>query len=226
MDDDLDLTRLDDPAVYDRAIALLAAVTDDLLDDVRTLDDDAVRAPSLLPGWTRGHVLTHIARNADAMCNLLEWARTGVEHPMYASREQRDADIEAGAGRSAADLEADVESSAERLLAALAALPAESRSATVRSGAGTPMPASDVLWARIREVAYHHVDLGTGRRFRDLPAPVVARGLPEAVQRTGVDPAAIGVRGSAADLLGWLTGREDGASLDADGPLPDVPGWG
>jgi maleylpyruvate isomerase len=26
-----------------------------------------VRAPSLLPGWTRGHVLSHIARNADGI---------------------------------------------------------------------------------------------------------------------------------------------------------------
>ncbi len=43
-------------------------------------------------------MLTHVARNADAMINLLTWARTGVPTPAYASDQQRDADIEAGAG--------------------------------------------------------------------------------------------------------------------------------
>ena len=42
--------------------------------------------PSLLPGWTRAHVLAHVAGNADALVNLLTWARTGEETPMYASQ--------------------------------------------------------------------------------------------------------------------------------------------
>ena len=46
--------------------------------------------PSLLPGWSRGHVLTHLARNADGAVNLLTWARTGVETPQYVSQEQRE----------------------------------------------------------------------------------------------------------------------------------------
>ena len=49
------------------------------------MGDDAFAAPSGLPGWTRAHVLTHVARNADAMINLLTWARTGVPTPAYAS---------------------------------------------------------------------------------------------------------------------------------------------
>ena len=44
------------------------------------MGDDAFAAPSALPGWSRAHVLTHVARNADAMINLLTWARTGVPH--------------------------------------------------------------------------------------------------------------------------------------------------
>ena len=55
---------------------------------------------------TRAHVLTHVARNADAMANLIQWARTGTPTPAYASREQRDADIAAGAKRSPADIRA------------------------------------------------------------------------------------------------------------------------
>jgi maleylpyruvate isomerase len=223
---DVDLQRLDDDASYEQAIGLLADLTDRLLDDVRSMDDDAVRAPSTNPGWTRGHVLTHLARNADGLCKLLGWARTGEKTPMYASREVRDADIEAGAGRSASEQEADLESSSERLLAGLAALPVDRRHVMVRSGGGEEVPAHDVVWFRIREVAYHHVDLRTGVRFADLPDPVIARGLPEAVQRVGLDPVERGVRGSDADLLGWLTGRESGERLDAGGPLPSLPPWG
>src|SRR6266568_1849145 len=85
----------------------------------------AAREPSLLPGWTRGHVLTHIARNADGMVNLLHWARTGTQTPMYASPESRAADIEAGAGRPAAGLAADVRESAATLAAAAAAMPGD-----------------------------------------------------------------------------------------------------
>ena len=77
----------------------LAAATGRLLASASTLSDAQAREPSLLPGWSRGHVLTHIARNADGMVNLLRWARTGTQTPMYASAQSRAADIEAGAGR-------------------------------------------------------------------------------------------------------------------------------
>ena len=58
------------------------------------------RAPSLCEGWTRAHVVTHIARNADALSNLVHWATTGEPTPMYASPESRDADIAEGARRA------------------------------------------------------------------------------------------------------------------------------
>ncbi|HEX2301338.1 MAG TPA: maleylpyruvate isomerase N-terminal domain-containing protein, partial [Pseudonocardiaceae bacterium] len=64
---------------------------------------DELSGPSRLPGWTRGHVVTHLARNAEGLTRLLTWARTGVETPMYPSREARAADIEAGAGRPPAE---------------------------------------------------------------------------------------------------------------------------
>src|SRR5688500_6572348 len=82
-------------------------------------------APSLLPGWTCGHVLTHIARNADSYVNLLTWARTGVETPMYPSLERRAEEIVAGAGRSLAEQIADLTASAARFAAAVDAMPPE-----------------------------------------------------------------------------------------------------
>jgi maleylpyruvate isomerase len=59
-----------------------------LEDDPRALEadeaaetDGSILADSGLPGWTRGHLLTHVARNADALRNLLTWARTGCHVP-------------------------------------------------------------------------------------------------------------------------------------------------
>src|SRR5688500_13026045 len=89
-------------------IAAAKQVTVQLTDVVEGLDDIAMKRPSLLPGWSRGHVLTHLARNADALVNLLTWARTGVEHPMYTSRADRDADIEEGSCRMATLLREDL----------------------------------------------------------------------------------------------------------------------
>ncbi len=236
---------LADDTAYEQAIGTLTDLTDALLDDVKALDDEAIDAPSACEGWTRGHVLTHVARNADALGNLIQWAATGVETPMYSSAGVRDADIDAGAGRTASEHESDVESSAERLLAAVAGLPLDRRHATVRGGGGAEMLAHDVLWARIREVAYHHVDLRTSCSFAHLPDWVVARGLDECPTRladgdappftlvatdSGQElPVGDGgpvVRGLASDLLAWTTGRSDGAELDSDGPLPALPSWG
>ena len=86
-----------------------------LLSTAATLDDASITAPSLCEGWTRAHVVTHIARNADAICNLVHWATTGEPTPMYASPESRDADIAEGARRPAADQVADLVTSAARL---------------------------------------------------------------------------------------------------------------
>src|SRR5215472_3231214 len=65
------------------------------------ITEEMAREPSSLPGWSRGHVLTHIARNADGLRNLLIWARTGVVTPQYADIGERERGIAAGAGRSA-----------------------------------------------------------------------------------------------------------------------------
>jgi len=140
-----------------------------LLVTAHELDDASVAAPSLLPGWTRAHVLTHIARNADGAVNLLSWARTGVETPQYASWEARVADIEAGAPRPAAELLEDLDAACERFTAAVDGMPAEAWSERVRWTSGAEAPAARVVWSRLREVEIHHVDLGSGSRRRTGP---------------------------------------------------------
>ncbi len=67
--------------------------TQRLLSTARLITDSDLRQPSLLPGWTRGHVLAHVARNADAMRNLQVGARSGEDRQAYPSAQAREADI-------------------------------------------------------------------------------------------------------------------------------------
>ena len=86
--------------------------TDLVLASVDALRDSQVGEPTLLPGWTRGHLITHLARGAESLCRLLEWARTGVEQQQYPSADARTRDIEAGARRSVQALAADLRATA------------------------------------------------------------------------------------------------------------------
>jgi maleylpyruvate isomerase len=199
--------------------------------------------PSALPGWTQGHVLTHIARNADSMCNLVTWARTGVKTPQYASWQDRVDGIEAGAGRPLPDQVADIRDSAARFAAAAAELPADAWARELDLPAGAQIAAL-IPWRRLREVEVHHVDLGVRYTPADWPESFAHRLLHEAAgDQSGLSlmlradslghPVTVGsggpptVSGSAHALAAWLTGRSSGSDLTVDpaGPLPPVPEW-
>src|SRR4051794_40736294 len=76
---------------------------------VQGLSDDATRAPSLLPGWTVGHVLTHIARNADSMTRRIDGAaRDKIVDQYRGGAAGRSGEIDQGAFRAATALVADV----------------------------------------------------------------------------------------------------------------------
>lgn len=221
-----------------RDLASVQDATERLLTAVALLDDAAVTDPSRLPGWTRGHVLAHLARNADALVNVLEG------RPMYASAEAREADIERGAPRPLQAQLADVRESAARLQR-VASEPADwSRTVELRNGVTDS--ASRVPFRRWVEVELHHVDLGIGYELEDLPAEFVEREIEFLVQRftghpdvpctrltdgtrtweTGrrAEEPAVTVAGGRADLLGWLAGRRDGSALKVtDGALPALP---
>lgn len=206
------------------------------------MGDDAYAAPSGLPGWSRAHVLTHIARNADGMINLLTWARTGVPTPAYVSIEARNADIEAGARRSPAAICADVIATSDRLAHEVRAMPAKAWSATIRNVQGKEIPATDITWLRAREMWIHAVDLDVGAAFTDLPAPMVTELIDEVVVTLGAAPGcpplrlvaqdqertwtvvpdpdtahddvdAVIVAGTAPTLVSWLLGRSRGRDL-------------
>jgi maleylpyruvate isomerase len=142
-----------DRACVEAVIEAVQQATESLFATIAGLTESRAREPSLLPGWSRGHVLTHLARNADALCNLLSWARTGVETPMYLSRDQRKADIEAGSGRPVDQLVDDVHTSSDRLLAELRETPEEAWRSPVRFGThGTPMTGARIPHLRRVEV--------------------------------------------------------------------------
>jgi maleylpyruvate isomerase len=155
------------------------AATQRLLDTARVLAEPDLRQPSLLPGWTRAHVLAHLARGADAMRNLLAWARTGNERPAYASRQAREAGIEHGAGLPAKELMADVAASAMAFRTIVKQLPGEAWRFPVRILDSAPFPAAELLTRRLAEVELHHCDLGTGYGPADWPAAFAAMDLAE-----------------------------------------------
>src|SRR5471032_323088 len=95
-------------------LALLEHETSLLVSTAAGLDDQKIRVASLCEGWTRAHVLSHIARNADALGNLVGWAVTGTPRAMYDSPDSRDADIAEGATRAAQEIFTDLNDSAAR----------------------------------------------------------------------------------------------------------------
>jgi maleylpyruvate isomerase len=159
----------------------LRSATADLVSAIGGLSDADARAPSRLPGWTRGHVLTHLARNAEGGTRLLDWARTGVPSYEYESLTARAAAIEQGAGRPAAALIADLRGSADGFFAAADGVPAHAWQRTVRWTTGQETDAALIVPMRLGEVLIHQVDLDIGYKPRDWPIAFVGDYLDRAV---------------------------------------------
>ncbi|MFE9217921.1 maleylpyruvate isomerase family mycothiol-dependent enzyme [Streptomyces lavendulae] len=214
--------------------------TDRLLNAVAKLDNAALAEESHLPGWTRGHILAHLARNADALVNVFEG------RPMYESGAARDADIERDAGRSLEEHLTDLRDSGARFLATTE--PAQDWSRTVELRNGVTDLASNVPFRRLVEVELHHVDLNIGYELTDLSEeftdreiafladrwsgrpdapPVTLEGGPGQVWHTGgTEGTPVTLSGPTAELLGWLAGRGlQGAHLavEAGDGLPELP---
>jgi maleylpyruvate isomerase len=188
------------------AIDLCRAAHSRLVAAISGLSDEIVTRPSRLPEWTVGHVLTHLARNADGHSRRLEGALRGDEVARYAGGpSQRDQEIEAGALRSGRDLVTDVSTSAERL--------EEVWSRSVIAGWPNRHLLADDNWPtdasplrRLREVEVHHVDLGLGYAPDDWPEEYVGWELPLVLERL---PQRIPDPSDRRRFLAWLIGRAD-----------------
>ncbi|MEW1811995.1 maleylpyruvate isomerase family mycothiol-dependent enzyme [Pseudarthrobacter phenanthrenivorans] len=217
------------------------------------LTDAELDGDSLLPGWTRRHVVAHVGYNARAVSRLLEWAATGVETPMYPSVEVRNYEIDFGATLSPIALRNLFDHSAVHLNVEWRDLPADSWHHKVKTVQGRTVPAEETVWMRTREVWVHAVDLDNGATFKDIPAPVLERLLKDITDAwhargtdndlvVQVDGTALSfgdttaassptiVSGPLAAIAQWATGRgTDGTRAQHDGgsvtPVPAAPAW-
>lgn len=138
------------------------------------LTDEMVRRPSLLPDWTVGHVLAHLAHNADSFVRLFAAAEGGEIVDQYpGGSEGRQRDIVDDAGLGAAE-------HCERLRRSIYALEASwigARHAWGGHGrtlSGVLVPITELPLRRWREVEVHTGDLGLSEL---LDGPADPRGI-------------------------------------------------
>lgn len=214
--------------------------TDRYLTWLETVTDDPLREPSLLPGWTRGHVVAHVALNAHGYARALRGARTGTPVPAYDSTEARDAEIEQRSGASAEELRTLNQMAALRLAGELRLMKV---GVSIERVPGSPViDAPSVVGMRWREVEIHRADVGLGYGPADWPTPFATYLLEEAaadrseeldltlhaldIERTVlVGSGGHGVSGTAGELAWWLIGRGTGEGLSSTRPLPTLGPW-
>jgi maleylpyruvate isomerase len=208
---------VDDEPIDEREIAAdvadVRAAHASLVEHLRSLDGVEPSSPSRLPGWTVGHVLTHIARNADGMVSMLD----GL--PQYPHGvEGRNGDIEAGSTRTWAEMVDDVEATSAAVDERFAGQADWSGSATTLGG---ERAVSMLPFLRLREVNVHRVDLGLGFEYADLPARYLRKDLRvmemlwrarKPMGMTTLPAAALAL--PAATRLAWLMGRVEVEGLD------------
>lgn len=213
-----------------------------LLTTLAGLSDDQVGEASRLPGWTRGHVLAHIAGVGHAAARQLEVAvADGAPVPYYdGGMAGREAAIEAGAPASAADHVARVTAAAERMSAVAAAVTPDILDRVTGARGRSVAGVLELWW---REATVHVVDLDLGLdatswdlAFRDHLAAYLARRVRRGMalhlvaddltehRAIGDGPDVVTVRGAASDLVAWLAGRTAGpVRADRDGRPVDLP---
>lgn len=238
------VTSDDPPSSTVRAVQIAAQ---SLMATARGLTEADVRRPSLLPGWSRAHVLSHLAGNADGGSRLLEGVASGIPGWEYVDLDSRAADIEEGSHAPVEMLVSRLEMTAQRFDNACAAVSPELWSTPVTWTTGHRNAASEVVTLRLFEVEIHHVDLAAGRTIDDWPDELTTKAFNivvgaftaradfaalsirlddrDARYSVGHGSSPVVVRGRRADLLAWLLGRSEGHDLRVDGghALPSIP---
>ncbi len=221
-------------------VTAILEATQRYLATVAALSEEQLREPSLLPGWTRGHVVAHVALHAHGVARALRGLRTGEPVPVYDSQEQRDADIEAYAGGSLEELAGMSQMAALRIAGELRLIKAVGT--VERTPGGRVLSVVDVVETRWREVEIHHADLDAGYSPADWPDYFATYLLELAAEDRAEEFAATlhatdvgktvrvgqgghGIAGTASALAWWLIGRGDGEDLVAIRGLPTLGAW-
>lgn len=228
-------------------IDALHDATQRLVRSVDGLTDEQWRGSSLLPGWSRAHVVAHLVLNAEGLAGALEGLAAGAPVAMYVSPEARDHDIEELSLHEVPPVRDRLLASTTRFAESLAPLGQEEWAAMIeRVPGGQRFAAAAVPAMRWREVEIHHADLDAGYTRHDWD-PMFADAVVDtlAARLDGAGPGftvvltdagrsrevgsvvagASEVRGSAADLAWWLSGRGDGEGLTCEGGLPTIGSW-
>ena len=208
-------------------VAGCAASHQRLLQSLESLTDDQCRESSALPGWTRGHVLSHLARNAESHVHLLQCAARGEQGEQYVGgAKARKEGIESHARDAADDLVASVRRSIYALEGQWAATNSEGWQGQGVNSAGATIMMSDIVFLRWREVEVHHADLLLGFTHKDWDSTYVRFELERQVMMwraskpmglTPVPQRALEL--APHDRLAWFLGR-----IEVDG-LPKVVGY-
>ncbi len=200
--------------------------TQHLLGDTIALSEWAWQSPSILPGWTRAHVASHLARNADAFSQIISLASSHDRRPMYADEESRIDDIERGSQRDGLALQIDLDTSAGLLHRTLDLIDANMSPTVLYPTPSLPILAGLIPLARLGEVIIHHADLDCGFDIATTE-PIIAEWLVQWIlastsfpglniaitcdsglhSRIGSQPDPLHITAPDAVILGWLTGR-------------------
>ncbi|OAE01625.1 maleylpyruvate isomerase family mycothiol-dependent enzyme [Arthrobacter sp. OY3WO11] len=229
------------PARLHSDLSRLGRETDMFLATVASLSDDEMAGPSLCDGWSRAHVIAHVAANGRALVQFIDWAATGEERRLHASPEAR-----------------------AEAIATLAALPREELLAELRASAGhfaeqaqrlsgtlvaqeislnrSPLPSASIVALRIAEVVVHHQDLDTAWTIEEADPDSLLDALEAAVRSLGAKDApgmtlvteerdkwiigdgTLRVESDREGLLQWLA-RGDATHIEAEGQVPALPRW-
>ena len=204
----------------------IEVATDKLLSTVAKLDDETVAMSSLLPGWDRAMVLTHVSAHAEGLVRAIEAAVRGEVAKLYpGGRQARDAEIEAGRGAKARDIGHRLEESSARVLSVIKAAPDEIWLAPAVHYRLGEVRVGTLVVSRLREVEIHHVDLDFGYSPADWPAEWVI----EEMDRAMLDLPSRLSSGIAVVLVAtdtdhhWVAGS--GEAVELDGPLSELFAW-
>jgi maleylpyruvate isomerase len=209
------------------------------------LTDDIPRRDTVLEGWTVGHLLTHLARNADSHRGMVESAQRGGVISQYpGGPTQRNGDIELGSSRSASDLAGDLKGADQQLEHAWSTTDEHVWATGLGLRRYGPATMAEFVFLRWREVEIHLVDLGLPElgspdwdglspEYIDVELRELSRGLAARVPESTTIVLAPGDRPSRAfgrgderivigatpgKIIAWLMGRGGEPSWPALGP--------